>query len=377
MALVTQRIWRSGARKVKRAAWGYTFMKDGKQLREFHEEWTKQQAEEALAARLLGLQPEAPSQPVGMTFGAMVEKFLAKKRAEGKRSIGDDEDRAEPLKAFFGVETPLSAITTRRVDEYRVARLASKTCRKGLRSPATVNRECALLRSIMRLALKWDEIAKAPSFEMTRERRKERFLSVDEMARLVAACEDSRNARLAAIVTLGLQTGMRKGELVGLRWETIDFSRGIITLGNDTKGGRGREIPVNETVYAVLAPLRKAAGGQDAKGRVWGSLRKIDTAYEFALERAKIFDPDVNFHTLRHSFASHYVMQGGRLEKLQEMLGHASIKTTQVYAHLAPGHVAGATNILDGLIKISARSTHEPAEVDAHRVTSENHSTRP
>ena len=111
-----------------------------------------------------------------------------------------------------------------------------------------------------------------------------------------------------------------------------------------------------------LAPLRSAAGGQDATGRVWGEIRKIDTAYNAALLRARILDVDVNFHTLRHTFASHYVMRGGSLVKLQAILGHASIRTTQVYAHLAPDHLSGATAILEGLgAEINARSTHKPA----------------
>ena len=66
--------------------------------------------------------------------------------------------------------------------------------------------------------------------------------------------------------------------------------------------------------------------GVDATGSVWGGIRKIDTAYNAALLRAKILDVDVNFHTLRHTFASHYVMRGGSLVKLQAILGHASIR---------------------------------------------------
>ena len=71
--------------------------------------------------------------------------------------------------------------------------------------------------------------------------------------------------------------------------------------------------------------------------------------------RAKILDVDVNFHTLRHTFASHYVMRGGSLVKLQAILGHASIRTTQV---LAPDHLSGATAILEGLgaSEINARA---------------------
>jgi integrase len=361
MALVTQRVWRSGARKIKRAAWGYTAQLDGKQVRCFREEWTKDDAERALAERKLGISTAAPLEaPAGITFGEMVEKFLTEKRSEGKRSIKDDEERRQPLVAFFGKDTGLSAITTRRVAEYRVMRLATKSRRKTPLSPATVNRECALLRSILRMAVAWDELVKLPVFKMAKEEGKQRYLTPEEIARLLDACGESRNKMLRPLVTVDLHTGLRKGELLGLTWERVDFARGVIALGRRTKSGKGRDVPINQAVYTALAPLRSDAGGQDAKGRVWGSLRKIDTAYNTALVRAKILDDDVNFHTLRHTFASHYVMRGGSLVKLQVILGHASIRTTQVYAHLAPDHLSGATAILDGLgSEISARSTHE------------------
>ena len=181
--------------------------------------------------------------------------------------------------------------------------------------------------------------------------------------RLLDACSESRNKLLLPMVTVDLHTGLRKGELLGLTWAKVDFARGVIALGRRTKSGKGRDVPINQAVYGALAPLREAAGGVDATGRVWGDIRKIDTAYNAALLRAKVLDVDVNFHTLRHTFASHYVMRGGSLVKLQAILGHASIRTTQVYAHLAPDHLSGATAILEGLgaAEINARSTHEPA----------------
>jgi integrase len=129
-----------------------------------------------------------------MQFGVMVEKFLTEKRSEGKRSIDDDVERSRPLLAFFGNDAPLSAITTRRVAEYRVARLGTTSRRGTTLAPATVNRECALLRSILRMALAWDEIVKLPVFKMAKEEGKERFLSVDEIARLMASCAESRTS---------------------------------------------------------------------------------------------------------------------------------------------------------------------------------------
>jgi integrase len=282
-------------------------------VRRFREDWTKEDAEQAMAAWLRSEPPTLATKPTvpGMTFDVMVEKFLSEKRAEGKRSIEHDEDRSVPLLDFFGRDTPLSVITTRRVAEYRVARLATKSKRKTLLTPATVSRECALLRSILRMAVAWDELVKLPVFRMAKEVGKHRYLTADEIARLLAACRQSRNTLLLAMVIVAMHTGLRKGELLGLTWEQVDFARNVIALGRRTKSGKGRDVPINQAVYDALAPLRRAAGEQDATGRVWGEVRKIDTAYNVALLRAKILDVDVNFHTLRHMFASHYVMRSG------------------------------------------------------------------
>ena len=245
----TKRIWKSGPRRIKRVAWGVTAQRNGKQVRRFREEWTKEDAERAFSEGTLG--------------------------SEGKRSIQDDEERSVPLLAFFGKATPLAAIRTRRVAEYRMARRATTSRLGRPLAPATVNREVALLRSILRMALAWDELERVPVFEMTKEQGKQRYLALDEITRLLAACAESRSRLLLAIVTVALHTGLRKGELLRLIWERVDFARSVIALGRQTKSGKGRDVPLNQAVYGALAPLRAAAGGQDASGRVWGALRDI------------------------------------------------------------------------------------------------------
>jgi integrase len=160
-------------------------------------------------------------------------------------------------------------------------------------------------------------------------------------------------------VIVALNTGLRRGELLGLTWGRVDLSRGVIRL-ELTKSGRRREVPMNDDSYRALVGLGPKTDGQVFKTRY------IQTAYNNAVATAKL--DDVNFHTLRHTFASWAVMRGVTLKELQELLGHASLAMTMRYAHLAPEHLRTAVSRLQGLASpqpasISAQaSAQEPIE---------------
>ena len=119
---------------------------------------------------------------------------------------------------------------------------------------------------------------------------------------LLDACSPSRNKELRAAVIVALNTGLRRGELLGLIWDHIDASRGVIRL-ETTKSGRRREVPLNDDSYRALITL-----GQKPEGRVFRTAAKLE---------------DVNVHTLRHTFASWAVMRGVSLKELQDLLGRA------------------------------------------------------
>ena len=186
-----------------------------------------------------------------------------------------------------------------------------------------------------------------------------RWLTQEEITRLLDACGKSRNKELRAAVVIALNTGLRLGELLGLNWIYVDLSRGVIRL-EITKSGRRREVPLNGDSYQALVSLTPKA-----EGRVFQT-RFIKTAYNNAVAIAKL--DDVNFHTLRHTFASWAVMRGVSLKELQELLGHSSLAMTMRYAHLAPEHLRAAVSRLEGLTNSqraetpTQESTQEPSE---------------
>jgi integrase len=130
---------------------------------------------------------------------------------------------------------------------------------------------------------------------------------------------------------VALETGLRRSEVLGLEWERVDLSRGVIRLER-TKSGKRREVPMRQRVYEVLA-----ARAGDGKGRVW-PVGDIRSSFESAVEAAKL-DKEFTFHGCRHHFASWFVMRGGSLVALQQLLGHATLTMTMKYAHVGAGHL--------------------------------------
>ena len=203
----------------------------------------------------------------------------------------------------------------------------------------------------------WEVLLAVPKIRLEKEPQgRLRWLTEDEIKKLLETCGKSRNRDLRAAVTVALNTGLRRSELLGLTWDRADLSRGVIRL-EVTKSGKRREVPLNAESYAALVSL-----GPKEAGRVFRkqSLRK---ANENAVSNAKL--DDVNFHTLRHTFASWAVMRGVSLKELQELLGHSSLAMTMRYAHLAPERLRSAVTRLEGLTSSKPAAEQINASVNA------------
>jgi hypothetical protein len=193
MAQVVERLWRSGPRRVRRSAWGYSLQLHGRQVRAFNAAWTKQDAEEALAARLLDrdVPPAPPAAPV-VTLQAMAERYVREKEAARKKTIQSDREALARFLALWGAATPLTEITAPRIAEYRVMRLTTISPRTGRRlEPATVNRELSVLRGLLRMSADAEcgYLERAPRVRMEKEPEgRLRFLREEEARRLLAEC---------------------------------------------------------------------------------------------------------------------------------------------------------------------------------------------
>lgn len=153
------------------------------------------------------------------------------------------------------------------------------------------------------------------------------------------------------IVITALHTGMRKGEILSLKWDNVDLKHGFILL-DVTKNGERREIPINktlETVFLDKSLIRRLdvpyVFYDPATGKPYQNVKR---SFYTACRRAGI--RDFHFHDLRHTFASHLVMSGVDITTVKELLGHKTLTMTLRYAHLAPSHKVRAVDVLDNAL---------------------------
>jgi len=221
-----------------------------------------------------------------------------------------------------------------RADVYRL--------RTGLaHRPGAANRALALLSKMMNLAEKWelriDGSNPVRHVERFKERKIERFLSIEEFTRLGQALAETEQLSLefltvAPAIRLLLLTGCRLGEILTLRWESVDFDEGCLRLAESKTGPKVVHLPV--TALAILRDLKQRSSqpfvifGRQAGTHLIG----IQRPWQRIRARAKL--EDVRLHDLRHTFASVAVSSGLSLPIIGRMLGHTQPQTTARYAHL-------------------------------------------
>jgi integrase len=276
---------------------------------------------------------------------------------------GADANVTTILRAFPAfLDRPLDAITAADVSTWWVAR-SRDTNRYGQPvSKATLTRLVATLRAALSRAVHVGLIDRNPVLDV-RERAVEskkivRYLGTDERLRLRTALERRDIAKrertgdparpfadhLTPIVLLAMNTGMRRGELLALRWGDINLDgRMIVVRSEAAKNGRQRHLPLNREAVEVLGTWKTVSDRTDHAEAVF-DIGDIKTAWGRVVHEAKL--GAFRFHDLRHDFASRLVSSGVDLNTVRELLGHADIKMTLRYAHLAPEHLASAVEKL-------------------------------
>ncbi|NEG85044.1 tyrosine-type recombinase/integrase [Pantoea agglomerans] len=261
----------------------------------------------------------------------------------------------------------VSRMTNRKAKErweQRAVSMAKKGLDIGEYKPAAVStstkaKHLALMKALMRAAEReWKWIEKSPVIKVPQERNKRvRWLEPAEAKRLIDECPEP----LKSTVEFALATGLRRSNIVDLKWQQIDLQRKVAWIyPEESKSGRAIGVALNDLAESVL---RRQIGRhhnwvfvhtESVKrndGTTTASVRKMrvdsNTAWRAALKRAGI--EDFRFHDLRHTWASWLIQAGVPLSALQEMGGWESIEMVQRYAHLAPNHLTEHARQIDAI----------------------------
>ena len=273
-------------------------------------------------------------------FGRLAEMYIEDYAKVNKKSWQDDKYRIDAnMKPFFG-DQELDSITPLLIEQFRAERLKTGVTK------STVNREITLMKTMFRLAIDWgltdaNPVTKVRLFS-EKDTLKERILMPDEEQRLLAACP----VHLRPLVVVALHTGMRRGEILDLRWKQVDLDRGLIRVEN-TKGGKNRLIPINGILLAEFRALRASqahSGLVFANPRTRLAFTEVKRSFKSACRAAGI--RDLRFHDLRHTFATRLIEAGSDIITVKELLGHFSVRVTQRYTHPSQIQKRLAVNLL-------------------------------
>lgn len=336
----------------------------------------RDKAKEILSQSVMGTLPVKRKNDTKLTL----KKFLTGEYdAWRKASRKNAKDDLRRLKVNFIDEFGdymLSEVTSMLIEKWRTTRI-----KEGIK-PVTVNRDIYILKGALSKAMEWELISENPLQRLKPLKidssAKVRYLSKEEELRLKQALvvrddelkaarsrgnewrrerdyelfpdlsQDSYADYLTPMVLISLNTGLRRGELLSLCWDNIDLEQAVLTVGGHTaKSGKTRHIPLNKLSIQALKNWKAdnhSVGFVFKNSKTGTAFRDIKKTWASLLKLAEV--KNFRWHDMRHHFASKLVMAGADLNTVRELLGHADIKMTLRYAHLAPEHKAKVVAML-------------------------------
>ncbi|MGA9363054.1 MAG: site-specific integrase [Bacteroidota bacterium] len=239
----------------------------------------------------------------------------------------------------------LSSINYLHIDQYKVARLKQV-------SSTSVNIELRSLRAAFYRAVKWRLLDENPFKKVSLLRvpaQQPLYLTRKEFDQLLSIVKERW---LRDLLVVAVSTGLRRGELLNLKWSDVDFQRAMIRVQSGenfhTKAGKQRVVPLNVSSLQVLFRMSQERSGEFVFTLNGGSLKGALVCHRFKryVRRAGLQEK-LHFHSLRHTFATWLVQQQVPIYDVQKLMGHSSISVTQIYAHLAGSELRRAVQMIE------------------------------
>ncbi len=303
-----------------------------------------------------------------MTFKKLAEIYEERKltppvykgeaKVSGLRSHQSMKVFLKALVEHFGAKH-IKSITHSDLEKFKLERLKTTTVRGSERSITSVNRELQLMRAVLNFAKRNGWIANNP-FEQgeslisqAQENRRDRVLSREEEMRLLAAC-NGRRAHLRSILICALDTGMRRGEILQLRWKDVNIEEGIITIrATTTKTMRPRSVPMSTRLREELKRMREKAP-DDTEFLVFGIDSDVKHGFTSACEEAGI--EDFHFHDCRHTATTRLAQSGLSPLEVMRITGHSQLTTLTRYFNQTNEQLKKAAAALDAFNSMGTES---------------------
>jgi integrase len=298
-------------------------------------------------------------------------EYVDGRKVAGVRSLSPAIAAVNTLKEHFG-KRQLRGITHDDIRAFRAERLAKPTKAKKQRSVAAVNRELEKLRRLLNIAEREGWILRNPMrggdplISIADERKRERILTREEELSLLAACENRYQKHLRPILICALDTGMRRGEIFGLKWSDVDFEERVLTIrAFNTKTMKERQVSLTTRLAIELEKLWDESP-KNKEQLVFGFTNNVKKS--FTSVRVKSGLPDIRFHDLRHTAATRLVAAHLPLSEVGRVLGHTQANTTYRYVNANIETTRRAAAALDafnsqGLEQLAAAEAVEATEL--------------
>lgn len=324
-----------------------------------------QSYEATLRRRLAQGKPMTDEPDTTILFSVFVERWLdtyVKNNNKPSEQLNKRTAVKNHLKPFFG-KMELSKINALHVEEFKHKKQAEGKCNKS------INNYLGMLNKCLNCAQEWNIIKAIPKIKMLKvPPQKFNFLKEEEYNELLKQAlkigPDFYN-----MVLFTLRTGVRVGELMGLKWGDIDFEKKVVTIKRSLvngimgspKSNKERSIPLSDDIYTILKKNKELKDNYIFSDKIVSRF-SLNRALKKACKRAGV---EVRgWHDLRHSFASKLANNGISLQIIQTLLGHSDLKMTQRYAHLEPVTLSEAIKTLNPTNKTTENYGHNMVTIE-------------
>ena len=297
---------------------------------------------------------------VALAMREAAAKYLDRLKVEGGKDLKMKRQRLDlHLVPFFG-DYPLNKISGFDIERYKHQRQKeSALLRRTPTKPATINRELAVLSHLFNSAVEWGWMDRRPAKinRFSEGQGRITYLTVDQVTRLVECAKADGNAQIYPFIVIGLETAMRKSEILSIRREDIDLQRRVVFIPKAKAGAR--EQPITEHLGEFLASYAAALQPGNpwlfpSPGAKAGHTVDVRKPFRRVVAAAGL-DPDqILRHTLRHTAITHLVQAGVDLPTVKRISGHKTLAMVERYSHQNGTHIQAAMDKLQARFKLAS-----------------------